>query len=137
MALMTERLDMDFRAITYATINNAVNTYTAANAVDMKDALSVIFQVNCPSMASSGVCIWTVEESADTTDGNFSGTALTAYTATHTQASGHADTWKTIEVPVRAMTATKRYLRLKATASGGADIKITAVAVREMVYSNI
>ena len=136
MALMTERLDMDFRAITYETINGGTNTYAAANAVDMKDALSVVFQVNCPSMAGSGVVVWTVEESADTTDGNFSGTALTAYTATHTQASSHADKWKTIEVPARAMSSTKRYLRLKATASAHNSI-VTAVAVREMVYSNI
>lgn len=136
MGLMTERMDMDFRAITYETINGGTNTYATANAVDMKDALRVVFQVNCPSMAGSGVVVWTVEESADTTDGNFSGTALTAYTATHTQASGHADTWKTIEVPGRAMSSTKRYLRLKATASAHNSI-VTAVAVKEMNYSNI
>lgn len=138
MGLLTERLDMDFRAITYDTaLNNEVNTYAAANAVDMKDALRVVFQVNCPAMASSGICIWTVEESADTTDGNFSGTALTAYTVTHTQASSEADVPKTIEVPASAMTATKRYLRLKATASGSANIAITALAVRELNYSNV
>jgi hypothetical protein len=135
MGLLTEKMDMDFRAITYETVNGGTNTYATANAVDMKDANRVVFLVNCPSMAGSGVVVWTVEESADTTDGNFSGTALTAYTATHTQASSHADTWKTIEVPASAMTATKRYLRIKATASAHNSI-ITAVAVREMVFSN-
>ena len=136
MALLTEKMDMDFRAITYDTaLNNEANTYAAANAVDMKDANRVVFQVNCPTMATSGICIWTVEESVDTTDGNFA--TLSGYTVTHTQASSEADVWKTIEVPASAMSATKRYLRLKATASGSANIAVTAVACRELVYSNV
>lgn len=137
MAFLTEKMDMDFKAITYATLNNSVNTYSTALAVDMKDASKVVFLVNSPSMASGGVVVWTVEESADTTDGNFSGTALTAYTATHTQASSHADTWKTIEVPARAMTDGKRYLRLKATETATQNCIVTAVAIREMVFANI
>jgi hypothetical protein len=136
MGFLTEQMDMDFRAITYETVNGGTNTYAAANAVDMKDANRVVFLVNCPSMAGSGVVVWTVEESADTTDGNFSGTALTAYTATHTQASGHADVWKMIEVHRSALTATKRYLRLKATASAHNSI-ITAVAIRGLVHSDV
>jgi len=135
MGLLTERYDMDFKAITYETINNTTNTYATTLAVDMKDANRVVFACNVVSMGG-GTVVWTVEESATTADGDFAGTALTAYTTTHTQASGHADTWRTIEVPASAMTATKRYLRLKATASAHAQI-ITAIAIRDMVYSNI
>lgn len=137
MAFLTEKMDMDFKAVTYdATVNNEATTYATTLAVDMKDALRVIFCVNALAMAG-GAIVWTIEESADTTDGNFSGTALTAYTATHTQASSHADTWKTIEVPARAMTATKRYLRIKGTASGASNIAVTGLAIREMVFANV
>lgn len=137
MGLLTELYDMDFKCITYDTaVNDETTTYATTVAVDMKDALRVVFCLNALAMAG-GAIVWTVEESADTTDGNFSGTALTAYTVTHTQASSEADTWKTIEVPARAMTATKRYLRVKGTASGSANIAVTGLAIREMVFANV
>jgi hypothetical protein len=137
MGFLIEKMDMDFKAVTYDTaVNNEATAYTTALAVDMKDALRVVFCLNALAMAG-GAIVWTIEESADTTDGNFSGTALTDYTVTHTQASSHADTWKTIEVPARAMTEGKRYLRVKGTASGASNIAVTGIAIREMVFANV
>jgi hypothetical protein len=138
MAFLAEKLDFDFKTITADTaVNNEATTYATTLAVDMKDALRVVFCVNALVMAGSSVMVWTVEESATTTTGDFSGTALTTYTTTHTQASSHADTWKTIEVPVRAMTAGKRYLRVVGTETGSANVSVTGLAVRELVFANV
>lgn len=133
MAFLTEKFDMDFRAITYETINNSSNTYATANAVDMKDASRVVFQVNALSVATGGAVAWKIQESATTTTGDFAD--LSGYTAAHTDAQD--DTWKTIEVPARAMTEGKRYLRLVATETGTQNAIITAVATRQLVFANV
>jgi len=133
MAFLTEKMDMDFKGVTYATINNSSNTYATSLAVDMKDALKAVFCVNALSVATGGAVAWKIQESATTTTGDFAD--LSGYTAAHTDAED--DTWKTIEVPARAMTSTKRYLRLVATETGTQNAIITSVVVREFNLSNV
>ncbi len=133
MGLMTERMDMDIAGITYTATLNA--THAHGSAIDMKDALRIVFQVCHLANADDGSIVWTVEESSTTTDGDFAALGASTYTATTT--SAEVGTWKTIEVPGRALTAGKRYIRLTATEAAAHNAAIAAVAVREMNYSNI
>jgi hypothetical protein len=133
MGLLTERFDMDTAGITYTATLNAGHAH--GSAIDMKDALRIVFQVCHLANADDGSIIWTVEESATTTDGDFAELGASTYTATTT--SAEVGTWKTIEVPASAMTATKRYIRLTATEAAAHNAAIAAVAVRELNYSNV
>ena len=133
MGFLTEKYDMDLIGIAYNAALNA--THGHGPAIDMKDAIRLVYQCNHTANADDGSVVWTVEESADTTDGNFAALEASTFTCTHT--SAEVATWKTIEVPAQAMTTGKRYLRLTATTAAAHNAGIIAVAVRQNVFANV